>query len=108
LITDVSSIASDYLASGKPFAMVAVLAHGEAFRAEFPTARVAYVIENDLSTLSTALDHLHAADPAEDPLAAQRRAYRTYCLGEWLGPDAPKEFLRVAGDIVAGRPALVP
>ena len=36
-----------------------------------------------------------------DSLAPQRRAYRTYCLGEWLGPDAPKEFLRVAGDLVS-------
>ncbi len=105
LVTDVSSIASDYLASGKPFAMVAVTAGGDAFRNEFPMSRVAYLIEFDLSTLDAVLDHLHAADPAGDPLAEPRRAYRTYCLGEHLGAEAPKEFLRVAGDIVAGREA---
>ena len=96
LVTDVSSVASDYLASGKPFAMVAVTAAGQAFTDEFPMARVAYVIEPDLSTLDAVLDELHGTDSR----AEQRRAYRTYCLGEQLGPDAAAEFLRVAGAIV--------
>ena len=101
LVTDVSSVAADYLASGKPFAMVAIRAKGPKFRREFPMARVAYVIEKDLSTLSWALDQLHG----DDPLAADRRAYRRHCLGDQLGADAPKEFLRVAGQIVAGKTA---
>ncbi|HEY5980792.1 MAG TPA: CDP-glycerol glycerophosphotransferase family protein [Microlunatus sp.] len=99
LVTDVSSVASDNLASGKPFAMVAMRASGDAFLEEFPMARVAYVIENDLSTLDAALEGLHGADP----LAEQRRAYRRHCLGDQLGVHAADEFLRVAGDIVAGR-----
>ena len=98
LVTDVSSVAADYLASGKPFAMVAVRAKGERFRRDFPMARVAYVIEQDLSTLQNALDQLHGSDP----LAADRDAYRRYCLGEHVGPRAADEFLRVAGDIVDG------
>lgn len=97
LITDVSSIASDYLASGKPFAMCAILSSGQAFRDEFPMARVAYVIEPDLSTLAEALDHLHG----DDPLAEQRLAYRRYCLGESIGPHAADEFLRVAGELTS-------
>ncbi|GAA2108948.1 CDP-glycerol glycerophosphotransferase family protein [Microlunatus panaciterrae] len=99
LITDVSSIASDYLASGKPFAMVAVLGGGETFREEFPLARVAYVIEKDLSTLPSVLDQLHG----DDTLASARLAYRTYCLGEQVGPHAADQFLRIAGAIVDGR-----
>ena len=51
LITDVSSVASDFLATGKPLAMVAIQQSGEAFPEEIPMARVAYVIEKDLSTL---------------------------------------------------------
>ena len=98
LVTDVSSVASDNLASGKPFAMVAMRASREAFLREFPMARVAYVIEKDLSTLDAALDQLHG----NDPLAEQRRAYRSYCLGDHLGSHAADEFLRVAGLIVAG------
>lgn len=98
LVTDVSSVASDYLASGKPFAMVAIRAKGRKFGQQFPMARVAYVIEKDLSTLDSALDQLHGADP----LAPERRAYRRHCLGDHLGPAAAEEFLRVAGAIVAG------
>jgi hypothetical protein len=99
LVTDVSSVASDNLASGKPFAMVAVRATGEKFLTEFPMARVAYVIEKDLSTLDAALDRLLG----EDPLAEQRRAYRQHCLGDQLGTHAADEFLRVAGLIVTGQ-----
>ena len=61
-------------------------------------ARVAYVIKPDLSTLESTLDDLLGADP----LAEKRRAYRTHCLGDALGPHAADEFLRTAGAIVAG------
>ena len=98
LITDVSSIASDYLASGKPFAMCAVLSSGEAFTAEFPMARVAYVIETGpVHPDADVLDHLHG----DDPLAEKRLAYRPYCLGDNIGPHAADEFLRVAGELVS-------
>ena len=99
LVTDVSSVATDYLASGKPLAMVAVRARGEKFRQQFPIARVCYLIDKSLSDLDAALDQLHG----DDPLAPARRRYRSYCLGDQLGPDAATEFLRVAGEIVAGR-----
>jgi hypothetical protein len=103
LVSDVSSVATDYLASGKPLAMVAIRARGDRFRQQFPIARVCYLIEKDLSTLDAALDSLHG----EDPLAAERRAYRRYCLGDDLGPRAAARFLRVAGDIVTGRSGVI-
>lgn len=99
LIADVSSIANDYLASGKPFAMCAITRGGAAFVEEFPTARAAYVIERDLSTLPRVLDALLG----EDTLAPARLAYRTYCLGPWVGGHAAEEFLRVAGALVRGK-----
>lgn len=98
LVTDVSSVASDYLAAGKPMAMVAIRAKGEKFRQQFPIARVAYVIEKDLSTLDSALDALLG----DDPLADERRGYRRHCLGDHLGAQAADDFLRIAGDIVSG------
>jgi hypothetical protein len=98
LVTDVSSVASDFLASGKPLAMVAIRSSGQAFLSQFPMARVSYVIEKDLSTLDRALDALLG----EDPLREQRLAYRHHCLGEHLGERAAEEFLRVAGAIVRG------
>ena len=94
LITDVSSVASDFLASGKPLAMVAIRQATGGVPPEVPMARVAYVIKPDLSTLESTLDDLLGADP----LAEKRRAYRTRCLGErWArtrpmsssGPPAP-------------------
>ena len=88
LITDVSSVASDFLATGKPMAMVAIQQKGAAFRKSIPMARVAYVIERDLSTLPDALDELLGSDS----LATARRKYRNYCLGDALGADAPKGF----------------
>jgi CDP-Glycerol:Poly(glycerophosphate) glycerophosphotransferase len=90
LITDVSSVASDFLATGKPMAMVAIQQKGAAFRRLIPMARAAYVVERDLSTLPDALDELLGSDS----LAAARRTYRNYCLGDALGADAPKGFLR--------------
>jgi CDP-glycerol glycerophosphotransferase (TagB/SpsB family) len=99
LVTDVSSIASDYLASGKPFAMVAMLSGGADFPREFPMARVAYVIEKDLTTLPSVLDHLLS----DDTMREARLAYREFCLGPSVGPGAAGEFLRIAGDLVTGR-----
>jgi CDP-Glycerol:Poly(glycerophosphate) glycerophosphotransferase len=100
LITDVSSVASDFLASGKPLSMVAIMQKGAAFREAIPMARVAYVIESDLSTLPEALDELLGSDP----LAEARRAYRSYCLGDVLGPDAPRPFLREVERILDAGP----
>jgi len=98
LITDVSSVASDFLATGKPMAVVAIQQKGAAFRQAIPIARVAYVIESDLSTLPKALDELLGPDS----LAAERRAYRSYCLGDALGSDAPVPFLREVEQILDG------
>jgi hypothetical protein len=102
LVTDVSSIASEYLASGKPFAMAAITSSGEAFLREFPTAQVAYVIEKDLSTLEAALDGLLGADP----LAIERAERRRYCLGDVIGPQAAEPFVEASLAIIDGLPAV--
>ncbi|HEX6758918.1 MAG TPA: CDP-glycerol glycerophosphotransferase family protein [Propionibacteriaceae bacterium] len=98
LITDVSSVASDFLATGKPLAMVAIQQQGAAFRQAIPMARVAYVIERDMSTLPEALDELLE----RDSLAAARREYRRYCLGDALGAEAPNGFFREVERILDG------
>lgn len=100
LITDVSSVASDFLATGKPMAMVAIQQKGPEFREAIPMARVAYVIERDLSTLPEVLDELLGPDP----LANARRGYRSYCLGDALGSEAPLPFLREVERILDGGP----
>jgi hypothetical protein len=98
LITDVSSVATDYLASGKPLAMVATKGSAQDFRDHFAMARVAYVIDRDFARLDEVLDQLCGTDE----LRAQRMAYRTYCLGDQIGPGAADRFLQEAGRIVDG------
>jgi hypothetical protein len=70
MICDVSSVVSDYLFSGKPFAMVAVPSEPARFVEDYPVAKAAYVIRGDLSNLDSALDDMLG----DDPLAAQRKA----------------------------------
>lgn len=98
LVTDVSSVATDYLASGKPLAMVATDLSVEGFRQAFALARVAYVIDPELDNLSEVIDQLCGTDP----LRAERLAYRSYCLGDQLGPHAAERFLLEAGRIIDG------
>jgi hypothetical protein len=80
--------------------MVAIQQKGLAFRQAIPMARVAYIIERDLSTLPKALNELIGPDS----LAVERRAYRAYCLGDALGPEAPLPFLREVDRILDGPP----
>ena len=58
MVTDVSSVVSDYLFSQKPFAMIAVPSEPEAFVAEFPVARASYVVRGDLADLDERLDQM--------------------------------------------------
>lgn len=97
MICDVSSLASDYLASGKPFAMTAVSAHGEEFLAEFPLAEGAYVIDvekGSASGLDDALDHLLRTDP--------KRTLRRELRGHYLA-GAPSEYGSTLFAEAAGR-----
>src|SRR4029453_59116 len=79
MICDVSSVVSDYLFSGKPFAMVAVPSEPARFVEDYPVAKAAYVVRGDLGNLSTALDDMLG----DDPLAAQREVTRVDYLGDF-------------------------
>ncbi len=63
MVSDVSSVVSDYLFSGKPFAMIAVPSEPEAFRVEYPVSRASYVVRGDLADLEPTLDRMLGADP---------------------------------------------
>ena len=94
MVADVSGIVTDFMQSLKPFAMVAMTGDTADFRAQFPTAVGAYVIEADLSTLDAALDGLLHADPLV-PVRAERRRY-------YLGGFEGDESARVFVDFVRG------
>lgn len=88
LISDVSSVVSDFLQSEKPYAMVSMAAPVDAFRAEFPLAQTGYVILGDLSNLSAMLDDLLGADP----LATARAERKRYVLGAFTGQESAEAF----------------
>jgi len=81
MVSDVSGIVVDFMASNKPLVMYAAqFADPEAFRSAHPTAAAAYVIDRDLVRLGEALD----AALGDDPLASIRAERADHYLG---GPD---------------------
>ena len=84
LISDISSVVSDFIATGKPYMVTnAVGLADDDFRAKFPSAAAAYLICPDCAGLAD-IGEL-AAGNGNDPLAEDRRKLRCYLLG----PDSP-------------------
>lgn len=88
LISDVSSVVSDFLQSTKPYAMVSMRAGIEDFREEFSVAQTGYVILADLSNLGEVLDDMLGADP----LAEARVERKRYVLGDFAGQESADAF----------------
>ncbi len=96
LVSDVSSVVSDYLYSGKPFAMVAVPADPEDFVADYPVARAAYVVPADLAGFDRTLDAMLGPDPQREA----RLAVRTDYLGEVDVTDYAATFVDAVRDVL--------
>ncbi|MBE3008914.1 CDP-glycerol glycerophosphotransferase family protein [Microbispora sp. NEAU-D428] len=80
LISDISSVVSDFVASGKPYVVANVAdLPPDRFRERYPAAGAAYLLGPDLAELPGILRSLGA--PGEDEMAAARRALRAYLLG---------------------------
>lgn len=78
MVSDVSGIVVDFMASAKPFVMYAAqFADPDTFRTAHPSARGAYVIDRDLQQLDAALDDALG----NDPLAATRAQQADRYLG---------------------------
>jgi hypothetical protein len=102
LISDISSVVADFIASGKPYAVANPDGRGEdEFRAEYPTAAAAYLLDADCVRLPDVI--AEAAGPGPDRLAAARRELKGYLLG----PDHPDALTRFrnAVDAMAARAA---
>ena len=95
MICDVSSVVSDFLFSGKPFAMVAVPSEPARFVEDYPVAKAAYVVRGDLGNLSTALDDMLG----DDPLAAQRAATRVDYLGNFPAESYASAFVEAVRSV---------
>jgi CDP-glycerol glycerophosphotransferase (TagB/SpsB family) len=94
LVADVSSVVSDFMASGKPYVCADPQGLPEAdFRATNPSARAAYILAPDCRDVAAIMDLIRG----DDPLAPQRDRLREYLLG----PDQPPPLERWTAAIAA-------
>ena len=93
MISDVSGVASDFLYSGKPFALTNMLGETRTtLEASFPLSKAAYVLDKDAGNMtSTLIDLLE-----EDPLESTRRKVKTYYLGDFDEETYADGFLDAA------------
>lgn len=102
MVSDISGIVVDFMASEKPFAMYAAQFGGpdaaEAFRAAHPTAVSAYVIDRDLVQLDAALDAMLGTDP----LAAIRPERADHYLGGPERSDPAARFVALVRELADG------
>ncbi|MFH8972632.1 hypothetical protein [Streptomyces sp. NPDC017890] len=96
LISDVSSVVSDFLASGKPYAVANTSGLAEdGFRKTFPTVAAATVLTPDAAGVPDLLDTVR--HPDRDELAGERAALAL----RLLGPADPPSQERFAGAVRA-------
>ncbi|WP_411079013.1 hypothetical protein [Streptomyces sp. cmx-18-6] len=95
MVSDVSSVVSDFIASGKPYAVTDSAALGaEEFKRQNTAVRAAVILSNSAEELDELLAAV--ADPAADPLAGARRELKDYLLG----PDEPTSMERFNAALV--------
>ncbi|MFF4355752.1 hypothetical protein [Streptomyces sp. NPDC001604] len=84
MVSDISSVVSDFIASGKPYAVTDSAGLGvEEFKRQNTAVRAAVILSNSAKELGSLLDAVR--DPAADALAEDRKELKKYLLG----PDEP-------------------
>ncbi|MER6354602.1 hypothetical protein ABT186_22950 [Streptomyces sp. NPDC001634] len=84
MVSDISSVVSDFIASGKPYAVTDSAELGvEEFKRQNTAVRAAVILSNSARELGELLAAVH--DPEADPLGAAREELKRYLLG----PDEP-------------------
>ncbi|MFI8216361.1 hypothetical protein [Streptomyces sp. NPDC085932] len=97
MVSDISSVVSDFIASGKPYAVTDSAEVGvEEFKRNNTAVRAAVILSNSAKELGELLDAVR--DPAADPLAEDRKELKQYLLG----PDEPtslEQFNTAVGNL---------
>ncbi|MCD9872379.1 hypothetical protein [Streptomyces guryensis] len=84
MVSDISSVVSDFIASGKPYAVTDSAELGvEEFKRQNTAVRAAVILSNSAKELGELLGAVR--DPAADALAEDRKDLKEYLLG----PDDP-------------------
>jgi hypothetical protein len=87
MVSDISSVVSDFIASGKPYAVTDSAELGvEEFKRQNTAVRAATILSNSAAELGGLLEAVR--DLAGDPLAEDRKELKQYLLG----PDEPKSI----------------
>ncbi|MET8267773.1 CDP-glycerol glycerophosphotransferase family protein [Micromonospora arida] len=102
LVSDVSGVISDFLYSGKPYAVTDMGDEGDRFVERFPLAGSGYVLRRDMSNVDEVLTALLDTDP----LAAERWATRRRYLGDFPAEAYAEAFLSAARRELAPAEAL--
>ncbi|MFF0820529.1 CDP-glycerol glycerophosphotransferase family protein [Micromonospora haikouensis] len=92
LVSDVSGVISDYLYSGKPYAVTDMVGDGDRFVERFPLAGSGYVLRRDAGNLDEVLGLLLDTDPK----AAARWGTRAHYLGDFPAESYAEAFLAAA------------
>jgi hypothetical protein len=101
LVSDISSVVADFVASQKPYLVTNVAnLPDDDFRDRYPTAAAAYLIDRDCTALPEILNEIEKDGP--DRLAAQRHELKTYLLGP-DSPDAQTRFGQALDRLIDGR-----
>ncbi|WP_320780553.1 hypothetical protein [Streptomyces sp. CRN 30] len=96
MVSDISSVVSDFIASGKPYAVTDSAELGaEEFKRQNTAVRAAVILDNSADALGGLLDAVR--DPAADPLAKDRGELKRYLLG----PDEPTSIEQFNGAVAA-------
>jgi hypothetical protein len=91
LVSDISSVVADFVASQKPYVVTNVAnLPEESFKDRYPTAAAAYLLDRDCAALPEILNEIEKDGP--DRLADRRHELKTYLLG----PDSPDALTRFA------------
>lgn len=99
LISDVSSVVSDWLSSEKPYAVANTSGLSEDdFRAAFPTVSAGTVLPPDAATVRYLLDAVR--DPRQDHHAADRAKLKEHLLGP-ADPPSPERFAAAVRELCA-------
>ncbi|MEV6961523.1 hypothetical protein AB0M97_20435 [Streptomyces sp. NPDC051207] len=89
MVSDISSVVSDFIASGKPYAVTDSAGLGaEEFKRQNTAVRAAVILSNSAAELDVLLAAVR--DPAADTLAEDRKELKQYLLG----PDEPKSIVQ--------------
>ncbi|MGN9805797.1 CDP-glycerol glycerophosphotransferase family protein [Micromonospora sp. L32] len=92
LVSDVSGVISDFLYSGKPYAVTDMGVDGDDFVARFPLAGSGYVLRRDMSNVDDVLTRLLDTDPLAPARWETRRRY----LGDFPADSYAEGFLEAA------------